>query len=232
MIVLGVVPARGGSRGIPGKNLADLAGKPLIQYSFDAIRLSSSISRAIISTDEPAIAEYARKQGVEVPFLRPERLADDDTPMLPVLVHALEEMDRLGWQADAVMVLQPTSPLRRAEHIDAAIDLMQSTGADTVVSVVEVPHVFNPNSLLIQEPSGRLVPYAAGDMVLRRQDKPQVYARNGPAILLVQRATLESGQLYGEDVRPLLMELRDSVDVDGPDDLLQAAFWLGERGDP
>jgi len=230
MQFLGVIPARGGSKGIPGKNLVDLAGRPLIAYTIESARRSKSLGRFIVSTDDPHLVDYARKEGVEVPFIRPAHLAADDTPMQPVLMHAIAEMDRIGFQAEAVMVLQPTSPLRRAEHIDEAVRIMQASGADTVVSVVEVPHPFNPVSLMIEQPGGELVPYAPGEMVLRRQDKPRVFARNGPAILLIRRATIEAGQLYGSHVRPLLMDLRDCIDIDGPDDLLQAAFWLSQRG--
>ena len=231
MLVLGMIPARAGSKGIPGKNLVDLAGRPLITYTIEAARRSVALGRFIISTDDARIAAFAREQGVEVPFFRPAGLAEDDTPMQPVVMHAMAEMDRLGFQAEAVMVLQPTSPLRRAEHIDAAVELMLSKGADTVVSVAEVPHAYNPVSLMIEEPGGELAPYAPGEMALRRQDKPRVYARNGPAILLIRRAIIEAGQLYGNHIRPLLMDLHDSIDIDGPDDLLQAAFWLGQRGD-
>jgi len=230
MLCLGVIPARGGSKGIPGKSLVDLAGRPLIAYTLEAARRSAALERFIVSTDDFRIAAFAREQGAEVPFIRPAGLAADDTPMQPVVMHAIAEMDRLGFQAEAVMVLQPTSPLRRAEHIDAAVELMASTGADTVVSVVEVPHPYNPVSLMIEEPGGELAPYSPGEMVLRRQDKPRVYARNGPAILLIRRAVIEAGQLYGSHIRPLLMDLRDSIDIDGPDDLLEAAFWLGRRG--
>jgi CMP-N-acetylneuraminic acid synthetase len=231
MQCLGVIPARGGSKGIPGKNLVDLAGRPLIAYTLEAARRSVALDRFIVSTDDARIAAFAKMQGVEVPFVRPADLAGDDTPMQPVVKHAMAEMDRLGFQAEAVMVLQPTSPLRRAEHIDAAVEMMASTGADTVVSVVEVPHAYNPVSLMIEEPGGELAPYSPGEMVLRRQDKPRVYARNGPAILLIRRAVIEAGQLYGSHIRPLLMSVRDSIDIDGPEDLLLAAFWLGRRGD-
>jgi CMP-N-acetylneuraminic acid synthetase len=230
VIVLGIIPARGGSKGILGKSLVDLAGRPLIAYTLDAARRSVALERYVVSTDDVRIAAFAREQCVEVPFIRPAGLAADDTPMQPVVMHAMAEMDRLGFRAEAVMVLQPTSPLRRAEHIDAAVEVMQSTGADTVVSVVEVPHAYNPVSLMIEEPGGGLAPYSPGEMVLRRQDKPRVYARNGPAILLIRRAVIEAGQLYGSHIRPLLMDLRDSIDIDRPDDLLQAAFWLGQRG--
>jgi CMP-N,N'-diacetyllegionaminic acid synthase len=223
--VLGVVPARGGSKGIPHKNLAMLAGRPLLAYTADAAQLSRRLSRCIVSTDDEGIAEAARSLGLEVPFLRPSELACDDTPMLPVLQHAVREVARLASAIDAVVLLQPTSPLRRAMHIDAAIDLLESSGADSVVSVVEVPHQFNPVSVMRLE-DGRLRPFVDGPVITRRQDKPKVFARNGPAVLAVRTRVLEAGSLYGDDCRPLIMSASESLDIDGPDDLAMAELIL------
>jgi CMP-N,N'-diacetyllegionaminic acid synthase len=226
--VLGVVPARGGSKGIPHKNLAMLAGRPLLAYTADAARMSRRLSRCIVSTDDEAIAKAARALGLEVPFLRPPELASDDTPMLPVLQHAAREIARGGLAIDAVVLLQPTSPLRQALHIDAAIDLLESSGADSVVSVVEVPHQFSPVSVMRLE-DGRLWSFLDGPLVTRRQDKPKVFARNGPAVLAVRTRVLETGSLYGDDCRPLVMTASESIDIDGPDDLALAELMLSKR---
>ena len=228
MNVLGVIPARGGSQGIPQKNLTVVAGRPLLAYTADAVRGSRRLTRTVVSTDDAAIAAQARSLGLEVPFMRPAELADDAAPMLPVLQHAVREMADAGFQADAVVLLQPTSPLRRAEHIDAAIDLLESSGADSVVTVVEVPHQFNPVSVMrIDE--GRLVPFAGGPPVLRRQDKPPVFARNGPAVLAVRSPVVAGGSLYGSDVRPLLMTMDESLDLDTPADLALIEWSLARR---
>src|SRR5688572_5610508 len=168
MNVLGVIPARGGSKGIPGKNLAPVAGRPLLAYTADAARGSRRLSHVVVSTDDAAIADAARALGLEVPFMRPADLASDEALMQPVLQHAVREMAAGGFSADAVVLLQPTSPLRRATHIDAAIELLESSGADTVVTVVEVPHQFNPVSILRLD-GDRVVPWADGPMPLRRQ---------------------------------------------------------------
>jgi CMP-N,N'-diacetyllegionaminic acid synthase len=228
VIVLGVVPARGGSKGIPQKNLAMIAGRPLLAYTADAARASRHLSRVVVSTDDEAIAAAARTLGLDVPFMRPADLAADDTPMLPVLQHAAREMARAGSAADVVVLLQPTSPLRRASHIDDAIELLQSTGADSIVSVVEVPHQFSPVSVMRLD-GGRLRPFLDGPPVTRRQDKPRVYARNGPAVLAVRTRVLEAGSLYGDDSRPLLMTAAESLDVDGPEDLARAELMLLKR---
>ena len=148
MNILGVIPARGGSKGVPDKNLRQVCGKPLIAYTFEAARASRRLGRVVLSTDDPDIASAGRNAGIEVPFVRPADLAADDSPMLPVLQHAAREMTTRGYAPDVVVLLQPTSPLRRTDHIDAAIELLTASGADTVVSVVEVPHQFNPASVM------------------------------------------------------------------------------------
>jgi len=229
MNVLGVIPARGGSKGIPNKNLALLRGRPLLAYTADAVKESRRLTRTIVSTDDENIAECARSLGLEVPFMRPPSLAADEAPMLPVLQHAIERLRADGFETDIVVLLQPTSPLRRAEHIDAAIDWLQRTAADSVVSVVEVPHQFNPLSVMRIE-DGLLKPFLDGPTVTRRQDKPTVFARNGPAVLAVRAAVVSGGSLYGERSWPLGMSAEDSLDVDTPWDLRLVESALSVRG--
>lgn len=221
MQVLGVIPARGGSKGIPNKNLVPLCGRSLLAYTADAALRSRRLNRTIVSTDGAAIAAAARGLGLEVPFMRPMELAGDDTPMLPVIQHAVEATRSREFDPAVVVLLQPTSPLRRAEHIDAAVDLLERTGADSVVSVVEVPHQFNPCSVLVLE-GERLRPFLDGSTVTRRQDKPRVLARNGPAVLAVRASVLMGGSLYGNDSRPLLMTADESIDIDSSSDLALA----------
>ena len=231
MTVLGVIPARGGSKGIAHKNLRRVGGRPLLAFTADAVRDSQRLTRAIVSTDDPAIASAAEALGLEVPFLRPADLASDSAPMMPVLQHAVREMSARGFDAEAVVLLQPTSPLRRGEHIDAAIDLLASSGADTVVSVVEVPHQFTPSSLMKLD-DGRLQPLEDGPLILQRQSKPRLFARNGPAVLAVRTAQLARGALYGDDTRALVMAPEESLDIDGPWDLELLEFMLAKRTIP
>jgi CMP-N,N'-diacetyllegionaminic acid synthase len=225
MRALGVVPARGGSKGVADKNLRPLAGRPLLAYTADAARASRRLTRVVLSTDAEAIADAGRALGLEVPFLRPAHLAADDTPMLPVLQHAVRQLALAGFDADTVVLLQPTSPLRRGEHIDAALDLLESTGADSVVSVTEVPHQFNPVSVVTID-DGRVRPFTNGPLILRRQDKPRVFARNGPSVLAVRVPTLEKGSLYGDDCRALVMSAEEILDIDTIADLEYAEFLL------
>jgi CMP-N-acetylneuraminic acid synthetase len=224
-MVLGIIPARGGSKGIPGKNLVSVGGRPLIAHTFDAVRRSRKLTGVVLSTDSEQIAALGRAEGIDVPFLRPSHLAADDTPMLDVLNHAVVAVER---RPDIVVLLQPTSPLRRAEHIDAAVSLLEETGADSVVSVTTVPHQFTPGSLMRLD-HGRLVPFATEQGATRRQDKPVLYARNGPAVLVTRTHVLESGRLYGNDTRPFVMSREDSIDVDEPFDVEIVEAVLARR---
>lgn len=230
MNILGLIPARGGSKAIPKKNIVLLAEKPLLAYTCEAALDSQRLTRVLLDTDDQEIAEAGRACGVEVPFMRPRNLAADDTPILPVIQHALERLkEQQNFLVDVLVLLQPTSPLRKAEHIDSAVDLLLDSNADTVVSVVTVPHNFNPDSVMHLGEGGYLTPFEVGTMILRRQDKPRVYARNGPAVLVIRRETLEQNTLYGEKTLPYEMDAASSVDIDSLDDLALAEFWL-KRG--
>jgi len=230
MEVLGVIPARGGSKGIPRKNLAPLGGRPLIAYTCDAARESRRLTRVVVSTDDEEIASVAGRLGIEVPFLRPASLAADDTPMVEVLVHAVASLEaRDAYRPAAIVLLQPTSPFRRGGHIDAAVDLLESSGADSVVSVVAVPHQFTPSSLLRLD-GDRVVPWTEGTAPTRRQDKPLLFARNGPAVLAVRtRVLVEQNALYGADTRGLPMTREESLDIDDTFDLEVADLLIGAR---
>ncbi len=229
MRIIGVVPARGGSKGLPGKHVRLLAGRPLVAWTFDAARASRTLDRVILSTDDDAIAQVAREHGIDVPFMRPASLATDEASMLDVLLHAVSELTAAGDAPDAVVLLQPTSPLRTASHIDEAVRLLETSGADAVVSVVPVPHRFNPVSVMRLD-GDRLVPAVDGPAVTRRQDKPLVYARNGPAVVAVRtRVLVDERSLYGRDTRALPMSEPDSVDVDTEWDLAVAELALARR---
>jgi CMP-N,N'-diacetyllegionaminic acid synthase len=183
----------------------------------------------IVSTDDEEIAQIGRDSGAEVPFLRPDELARDDTPSLPVAQHTVRWlMEHEGWEPDVLVLLQPTSPLRQARHIDEALGLIGETAADTVVSVIAVPHRFSPYSLM-QLQDGRLCDFWREPLPFdrfRRQNLPMLYARNGPAILVSRVAVIfECQSFYGQRVIPYVMNEAESVDIDTPDDL-RWAEWL------
>ncbi|SRR6266545_5043466 len=217
MEVVALVPARGGSKGIPRKNLAPLAGKALIRWTIDAARAAETVTRVVVSTDDDEIATEAHDVDV---LRRPSELAADDTPMLAVIRHALSHIE----PCDVLVLLQPTSPLRRAEHVDGAVRLLLETGADSVVSVVEAPHRYEPDSLM-ELRDGLLVARSEPAM---RQAKQRLYARNGPAVLALRPAGLGEG-LYSGNVAAYVMDERDSLDIDTPHDLELAELLLRAR---
>ena len=230
MSVLGIVPARGGSKGILRKNLAPLRGQPLMAWTLAAARAAVSLTRVVVSTDDDDIAREARARDVDV-LIRPASLAADDTPVLDVLQHVIRELEHgERWRPEVVVLLQPTSPLRTARHIDAGVRLLSDSGADSVVSVVVVPHQFHPLSVMRLD-GDRLAPLQRDATVTRRQDKSTLYGRNGPAVLATRRDVLLDGSLYGRDSRPLVMTAEESVDVDSVWDLELAAWCLARRDD-
>ncbi|MDP3772354.1 MAG: acylneuraminate cytidylyltransferase family protein [bacterium] len=227
MKILGIITARGGSKGIPGKNIKPLAGTPLIVYTIEAARQSGVFDRVILSTDDAEIAEIARAHGCEVPFMRPAELAQDTTPHLPVLQHAVTHLrEHENYAPDAVMILQPTAPLRTAEHIHEAVKLFEKSNADSVVSVCEVPGHYNPHwqftidnkshlAIFTGEPFSQIVP--------RRQDLLKTYARNG-AIYICKTISLfdVALPLYGNHVLAYVMKSEESVNLDTIEDWKEA----------
>jgi CMP-N,N'-diacetyllegionaminic acid synthase len=228
--VIGLIPARGGSKSIPRKNLISIDGRPLLAFTAEAALGARRLDRVLLSTDDPEIAAVGRALRLETPFVRPAELSGDAAAMLAVMRHALDWLSENGPEPIAIVLLQPTSPLRTARHIDDAVELLLTSGAETVVSVVEVPHQYSPASVMAMHADGRLTPFLPGPPILRRQDKPRVFARNGPAILAVQSVVLRRGTLYGEATIGYRMSAADSIDIDEPDDLWLVEQYLRRRG--
>jgi CMP-N-acetylneuraminic acid synthetase len=228
--VLGVITARGGSRGIPGKNLALVGDRPLVVHAVLQAAAARTLSRTVVSTDSEDIAKACREAGGDVPFLRPAALARDETPTLPVLLHALRSVEaETGRRYEYICCLQPTSPLRLPEDIDRAVTLAIETGADSVVTVCPAPH---PAKIKKIE-NDRLVPYAVPEPEgVRRQDLgPPAFRRNG-AVYVFRRDTLLAGKLWGDDCRAVVMPPERSIDIDSPPDLelARVLFCLNEPG--
>lgn len=226
MTSVAIIPARGGSKGIKRKNLALINGKPLIAYTCEAALQSKKINRIIVSTDDLEVADFVKNMGIEIPFIRPSELANDFTPMIDVLMHALSWFDSQNYDIDDIILLQPTSPLRTSDQIDTALTIFSQKNPDTLVSIMKVPHQFNPLSVLKEESDGRMVPYLNQPVITRRQDKPVVFARNGPAILITKASLIKKGILYGDHTIGYLMDYKTSIDVDDYQDLLMAEFFL------
>lgn len=214
--VIAVVPARGGSKGIPRKNLVPIAGRSLVAWAVAAGLDAATVQRVVVSTDDDEIATEATAVGAEV-LRRPAALGGDATPMLSVVQHAVDEL--FAGTEGVVVLLQPTSPLRQAHHVDRCVRALLDSDADAAVTIVRVPHQFAPGSLLEREGDvvRALVPEAA--TARRRQDKPTLFARNGPAVIATHSTVVRSGSLYGDTTVGVEMTKLESVDIDDIDDL-------------
>jgi CMP-N,N'-diacetyllegionaminic acid synthase len=231
MRCLAVIPARGGSKGLPRKNIRLLRGKPLLQYTAECALAARCLSQVILSTDDPEIAETGRSCGLEVPFQRPAELADDLTPMLSVVQHAVGWMEGLGARFDAVCVLQPTSPFRRTGDIDACIDLLWVRSADSVITVLPVPPVHNPHWVYLETESGTLrLSTGEAEPFPRRQDLPPAYHRDGSVYVVRRNVLMRQNSLYGARVFGYLLDAKFSVNIDSLDDWKRAEMLLSMAG--
>jgi CMP-N-acetylneuraminic acid synthetase len=225
--VVAIIPARGGSKGIPRKNIRLLAGKPLLQYTAEVALASKYLTRTILSTEDMEIAEVGRRCGLDVPFMRPIELAQDDTPTLPVLQHVMCELEKMGDQYDAVCVLQPTSPLRKAEDIDGCIRLLSESEADSVVTVLPVPPEHNPHWVYFQDDRG-LLRLSTGESapISRRQLLPPAFHREGSVYVTRRSILMEQNSLYGPKVSGFLIDASRSVNIDNFKDWSRAETLL------
>lgn len=207
--VLAIIPARGGSKGLPNKNILPLAGKPLIGWTIDAALQSQSVDHCILTSDSPAIAEVAEQHGCEVPFMRPSHLASDEATTVDTILHALNEMDK----HDLFIVLQPTSPLRTAADIDAAMSLMLKQNAQSCVSVTRADK--SPQWMYHREPMGQLQPVMPNmSIVSRRQDLKAVYVLNGAIYIAETEFFLKEKIFLNSESVSYLMPKERSVDID------------------
>lgn len=227
--VLGLIPARGGSKGIARKNIRLLGGKPLLQYTAEAALAARRLTHVALSTDDQEIARMGRAFGLEVPFLRPAALAQDSTPTLPVVQHALQWFADHGTPMDAVCLLQPTNPLRRASDIDAAIELFEASGADAVIAMRPVPHEYNPHWVYFQA-ADQSVHLSTGEAtpIPRRQDLPPAFHREGSLYVTRARLVLDEGTLYGRRTIPYIVDAERSVNIDDEADWLRAEARIAE----
>lgn len=221
MSTLGIIPARGGSKGIPDKNKRIMCGEPLIAWTIRAAQNANSVDEIVLTTDDEEIAEIARDLGVVVPFMRPAGLAQDDTPGIDPILHALSMVQGF----DATMILQPTSPLRTATDIDAVAALAKK--ASSVVSVCLNREPIQWSFTI--EGNGSLKQVWSGDMAVRRQDVPETYALNGAVYFCDIPWLLSGGSLIGNNTVPYVMPPERSVDIDTNFDWMIAEFLLSRR---
>lgn len=222
MTTFALIPARGGSKGIPRKNVLEIAGKPLIAWTIDAALRCRALDEVVVSTDDPEIADVARRCGAQVPFMRPAALASDHSPGIDPVMHALDELPH----HDAVLLLQPTSPLRQTSDIDACLRMATDQALKSVVSVVAVDtHPFWTYRL---GDDMALLPFLEGHRATRRQDLPPAYALNG-AMYFADAAWLrQTRTLVHADTRAFVMSRERSVDIDSLLDWRIAEMLLKE----
>ena len=219
MKVLGIIPARGGSKGIPRKNIKFLCGKPLLAYTIESASNARRLTRTILSTENQKIADVGRSLGIDVPFLRPPELSKDASPTLPVVQHALETLERRGEHYDAVCLLQPTNPLRRSADIDYCIELLEKTGADSVISVLPVPAKYNPNWVYWKYEDGRLcLSTGENEPIPRRQDLPPAFHREGSVYVTRTDVVRIQQSLYGKKILGYEISPEFSSNIDTPGD--------------
>lgn len=215
---LAIIPARGGSKSIPLKNIKLFRGKPLIAYSIELAKSAPSIDRVLVSTDSEEIASIARKFGADVPFLRPSELALDDTPDLPVFVHCLKWLEQTEqYRPEIIVQLRPTSPLRTTAIVEQAIALLKNDPeADSVRCVCEPTQ--NPFKMWTIAESGYLSPLIKTSLHEAynqpRQHLPAVYWQNGYIEVIRRKTILEQNSLTGKNIKPLLIDSQDSTDID------------------
>ena len=228
MQVWAIIPARGGSKGIPGKNLAPLAGKPLICHSIDAALHAGGIDRVLVSSDDEAILASAAEAGAET-IRRPAELARDDTPTAPVITHLLDTLAaNMDFSQLTLVLLQPTSPLRGARQVEEALASFRQWQPDSVISVYEPDH--SPLKSFVEDDEGYIHGIVDDEMpFLPRQALPRAYYPNGALYVFNAASFLHHNGIPVEKCRPFIMPQALSIDIDTPADLATAENWLKEH---
>jgi len=224
--VFGVIPARSGSKGLPGKNLRVLGKLSLIGHAVASARESARLTRFIVSTDSPALAEEARRHGAEVPFQRPAELASDQAGMVPVLQHAVRWLEAAGARPDLVVTLQPTSPFRTGDDIDRTIAKLIDTGSDSAQTVTEAG--YHPFFMKTLEGDRTVALFADGHKYVRRQDAPPVYQPSGAVYVTRRDVLMNEGRVLGADNRGIVQGFEAAVNIDTEWDFLLAELILAK----
>lgn len=220
--ILAVIPARGGSKGIPHKNIVDLCGKPLIHYTIEAALGSKYIDYVTVSTDDQEIARVAKYCGAKIPFMRPAELATDTSKTIDVILYTISGLESMGEQFDVLILLQPTEPLRTTGDIDGAIDKYFECNCSPLVSVSEV----DDHPILIRSiEKNQLKPLLNVSSTCRRQDMPDYYRVNG-CIYINAISELNKGTSFNDNIVPYIMERSHSVDIDELKDLALARYYI------
>lgn len=201
MKILGLIPARGGSKGVPQKNKKLLNGKPLIQYSIEAAQNAKNICHIFVSTDDADIKTIAENNGLNVPFLRPDELANDTASSIDVVAHVIFELEKQNQYFDAVCLLQPTSPFREKDFIDKSIETFIHQETDSLISVLPVPHEFNPHWIFEPNENNNLqIATGENEIIKRRQDLPKAFYRDGSIYITKTEVIKKQHSFYGKSI--------------------------------
>ena len=228
MKILGIIPARSGSKGVPGKNIKMLGGKPLIWYSFESAEKTNLFTDIILSTEDHKTAEIGRGLGISVPFLRPEELAQDNTKSIDVVIHCLNEQLKYGSSYDIVILLQPTSPFRDPLLIENAIKIFKQRDADSLVSVRKVPTHFNPHWLFEIDENNKLkISTGEKEIISRRQDLPEAYNRDGQLYITSVDVLMQKHTFLGDNLAYIVNDSEGSaINIDTMDDWSDAEEYI------
>lgn len=230
MKILAIIPVRGGSKGVPGKNIKLLDGKPLLAYTSEIALQSKQLTEVIVSTEDEPIGEVAKSLGVQVPFMRPMALAQDDTPTIDVLIHALEWYENQTIFFDAVCLLQVTSPIRTLEFLDKAIEKFMASDCDSLVSVQKVPHEYNPHWTFEVNAEGNLkIATGEAEIIPRRQELPTAYHRDGSIYITKTDVLLKEHSLYGKSTAFIESEPDFYVNIDTMEDWEKAEEMIQKK---
>ncbi len=227
--VLGLICARGGSKGVPGKNIKDLCGKPLIAWSIDTALECPEISDVVVSTDDPDIAAVAKEYNASVPFLRPAHLAQDQSKQIDAIAHALTFLQEQGKTYDAVALLQPTSPLRLSEDVSGALALLQSTQSDSVITVTQEDGVTLSTYYDLDEQHHAMPKFPAPKEGTNRQDYAPIYRRCGVLYIFRPDNILKQNSLYGERTSAYIVPKERAFDIDSPFDWALTEYLMQQR---
>jgi CMP-N,N'-diacetyllegionaminic acid synthase len=219
MRILAIIPARGGSKGVPEKNIKLLNGKPLLAYTSEIALQSKYLNEVIISSEDEKILAAAKSLGIKVPFVRPTELAQDNTPTIDVIIHALRWYESQNVFFDAVCLLQATSPFRIVEFLDKAIKKFIENNSDSLVSVQKVPHEYNPHWTFELNETGNLkIATGETEIISRRQELPTAYYRDGSIYITKTDVILNQNSLYGKSISYIESDPELYVNIDTLED--------------
>lgn len=226
--ILGMVVARSGSKGVPGKNIRKCNGKPLVHWAAKALIDSKEIDHSICSTDDLNVIKIVEKMGIDVPFIRPKYLSEDDSSIIDVVIHALDFFKKKNINYSHVMLVQPTSPTVTAEDIDNAIELIKKNNATNVITVYENNDT-HPSIMYREDSQNRLLPILPESSEYQRQKFEKIYVRSGLFYLLESKNLMKKKSLYGDKIFAIKIEKERAITIDSEKDFLIAERFMEEK---